>query len=783
MKKKLLSTLYPFVAIILGLAVWHIGYAVDKPQISLETPPPPDLLVKNVFFKTPGIQTLTITNQTSAPITINSLNFNDKPEKLNSANALTVDSSRCSFIPANDTCSVPVTVAPESRGNHLLNIDYSLNGQKKSIATNIGINITKLAFYKIVNGQALPTNGEFSINAASSPQTFMVKNTGSFIWRGKIDWTGSGLSGVTKQKDSCKMLSPNQTCTFQLITDGSAIPGGTATLRASGDTIDDIDNNVVISGDVAIMLEENPQHKLYPAYSAIKMENTTNYDANIINVVISKSLKDDKIKFCSATSADCFYKSDTTCDINGGALPAGKSCLMWFKSLPNESADIGGTDGSIAITAFVEWKPSAQQLKAQKDLPDNIKVGTALPKKKTFNANYEQDLYAAGNFYGQVAKWDGENWDILGLGFSGTAPSLNALTYTGRLVAGGYFNMADGYSANNLAAWNGKHWSALMDANGGNGVVCDTNCSSDPIGDPEGGVDTLRATDINQDKFCIGGHFDIAGIKDFKGGYVCYTGTPDTNTGIFARGSSNGDPKILGAVHAIEHGVNIDARFGNKYFGNYVGGNFLIITSTDPIPLVNYFGIAFYSNIPSSFSAYWQSLPFSDFPLGHEFSGFGLNNRVFALKSLDSNLYIGGAFKTDYYFQTFLNKIALWDGKHFYPLSNGFDNTVRSLEILNNNLYAGGDFINSGTINVNHIARWDGNNWSTLGSGLNDSVYAITAFNNNLYVGGNFTMAGSNDANHIAKWDGNKWSAIGDGLFGGPVNAITFGTTLTISNP
>lgn len=68
-------------------------------------------------------------------------------------------------------------------------------------------------------------------------------------------------------------------------------------------------------------------------------------------------------------------------------------------------------------------------------------------------------LYAAGNFPGGVARWDGTAWSVVGGGVDGAGRAL-ALR-EGVLYLGGAFSTAGGQPAKNIAAWDGTAWSAL----------------------------------------------------------------------------------------------------------------------------------------------------------------------------------------------------------------------------------------------------------------------------------------------------------------------------------
>ena len=65
-----------------------------------------------------------------------------------------------------------------------------------------------------------------------------------------------------------------------------------------------------------------------------------------------------------------------------------------------------------------------------------------------------------------IARWDGEHWSALGDGVSDSlynAAAVYALASDnrGNVYAGGRFDTAGGMSASNLAKWNGETWSEV----------------------------------------------------------------------------------------------------------------------------------------------------------------------------------------------------------------------------------------------------------------------------------------------------------------------------------
>jgi trimeric autotransporter adhesin len=155
----------------------------------------------------------------------------------------------------------------------------------------------------------------------------------------------------------------------------------------------------------------------------------------------------------------------------------------------------------------------------------------------------------------------------------------------------------------------------------------------------------------------------------------------------------------------------------------------------------------------------------------------GLNATVSALAVMGGNLYVGGSFYKTYAGMD-LKRIGMWNG-HWNQLGTGIPNGwVNALAVSGNDLYVAGSFSLSTPNGVAHnIAKWNGSSWSVVGTpqtpGLNDEVLCIAVVDGTVYAGGFFTAThgGNTTANRIAKWDGTSWQAIGAG-FNAPVRSI-----------
>ncbi len=388
------------------------------------------------------------------------------------------------------------------------------------------------------------------------------------------------------------------------------------------------------------------------------------------------------------------------------------------------------------------------------------------------------NLYAGGTFItaggvpaNRIAKWNGSSWSSLGSGTSnGMSGGVNALVVdgSGKLYAGGPFNLAGGIVALNIAMWNGSSWSALVSGtnNGtGNSVNAFALGGSGKLY-VAGQFVTAGAATVNRIAIWNGSSwsalglgmqnsvmalaFDSGGNLYASGGFAHAGGLPVN--GITKWNGSSWSP--LGSGLAV-NGGNAMVFDGNGNF--YTGGAFTQA-----------------GGLTANFVAKWNGTAWS--PLGT-----GMNSYVYAV-AVDSvgNLYAGGSFTNAG--GTAANRIAMWNGSTWSAVGggvSGIGDTVRALVIGPNGiLYAGGNFTGMGGVTVNYVAKWDGSTWSPLGTGtafgMNGVVTSLALDGDgNLYAGGFFGAAGGVAANFIAKWNGSTWSALGTGAANGMNSTVT----------
>lgn len=660
-----------------------------------------DLVAESVTFVKPGAEVLHLVNPTAQAIKITSVDFVSSAKRSSGTGAINSvaigDFNHCNNIKANmGSCDVPLTAATNAYGSANIKVGYNAVGQSdtKYVTANVAVNPTNL---KLFDEHSNPINdSEITAAYQALPQVFKLQNTGNFAWMNAN--LNLNLTGVAILGDTCSgnVINPGDACVFELKIDkDNAKYGDSALLSFTGDNLAEVNNNVIIAGDLAIVPEVDFS-KEHLSYRAIKIKNPTAWDANIINVAVSKNLKDGRIKLCAKGDADCSYQTEASCDMNGGALPSGQSCLLWFKALPNDQIGSDETSGSIGVTVYMEWKNNGS---AYTDLPppaDGL-VGVQLVKKKTLAVVYDQDLYASGAFTNPgnfLAKWDGNSWTKISNSMNEVIYALTNLN--GDLYVGGLFEKPFSY----IARWNGATWTAL-----GNGV-------SGPV----------YALDWVNNNLYAGGNFSQAGSIDAANiarwdGNTWAALASGINSIVYTLADANADLFVGGwFANAGKSGANYAARWSNNnwltlgpsvndavetllFKGGYLyaGGHFTLFDKT-----------------PAKYVARWDGSAWS--PLGK-----GMNDSVYALNLMgqDNALYAGGAFTAAD--DNVVNRVAKWNGQAWQPLGTGMNDSVWSLVSNAGTLYASGPFTNP----AQHIAQWSGSQWLPVGAGFDSGATAL----------------------------------------------------------
>ncbi len=460
----------------------------------------------------------------------------------------------------------------------------------------------------------------------------------------------------------------------------------------------------------------------------------------------------------------------------------------------------------LLVFAFVR-ESQAQPLGRRDAFWQKYLTGNAGPVEYGADAacvDAQGNVYIAGNFQDdgflslRVAKWSGNQWQILGDHFSGGRAQAIAVDAQGNVYLGGLFEIvvnSDGSEVDvlNIAKWNraaGK-WEAL-----GGGVNDDVFALAiDNGNNVYVGGNLTRGFNPNGSEAAIWriGKWNVSqSIWEPLGEGVVNTGSNavtalavDANGNVFAGGDFTG---VYNAGRVVVN-ANYIARWNGTSWsalgqgltdgpsnGERVAG--IAIDNSNRVYVAGDIGTAVNGNGTSVSGplVYWEA-------------GQWRSIAMMVPPFLVNDLAVDGAGKVYlmYVVDVRLKIVDAWNGAAWTTLvyKNGFPSPAiiaANPKYSSEFLYVGGqysDFYSPAIINtvaVANNARWDGRRWlDMLAYGAAGEVFAITAnepgFPNAIYIGGNFTSIEGNPASNIARFDGTNWDVLGGGL-NGPVYAL-----------
>ncbi len=331
---------------------------------------------------------------------------------------------------------------------------------------------------------------------------------------------------------------------------------------------------------------------------------------------------------------------------------------------------------------------------------------------ETFDDGTGSKLYAAGAFtladdvtVENIARWDGAHWSGLpGLDGAGAALCVFDDGSGPALYVGGTFSTAGGTNAFNIARWNGSAWSNV--GAGFDGAV-----------------------------LCLSVWDDGSGAKLYAGGSFTTSGA--TTTRRLARWDGTSWSEVGGGLNAPCDAL---AVWNGALFA---GGEFTLAGATSVSNIARWDGSA------------WSAL------------GSGTAAAVLALAEYDdgsgSKLFVGGEFLTAGGISA--SFLARWDGAQWSAMSTGLGGAVRALRVSANSLYAGGTLYPGAT--TPFVVRFIGASMNALAGLETGGVYALGEWNPGtgaqLEVGGDFQTTG--DAGRgVARRSGGSWHTVGNGL-------------------
>lgn len=382
------------------------------------------------------------------------------------------------------------------------------------------------------------------------------------------------------------------------------------------------------------------------------------------------------------------------------------------------------------------------------------------------------DLYVGGRFdtfagftANNVARWNGSTWSPLGAGVLSSPTWVGAwvaalAVYQNVLYVGGAFATAGGVASANLAIWNGTTWVATAGCNDS------VRCLATRIG--------TSAT--NSFLFAGGAFTSVGGVPVDK--VARYQGTTNTWTAMGSLAAIT-DPcraLLVRGTGISSYAVVAVQRERAWLWGgtawNQLGGpletappNTILAREITSIAwhagryvvgLEDYWGLL--GGVWSLDGADWRSI-----------DGAGIDRQVKAVLAVGDQLVIGGSFRA--ISGTTMHGVAIGDQGAWQPLGGGVtggQGEVRALARLpNGDLVAAGSFsVATGGV-ADRIARWNGSSWQPLGAGISGTVYALAVLpDGDLVAGGLFAFAGGVTVANLARWNGSAWSNLGGGCVG-----------------
>jgi len=441
-----------------------------------------------------------------------------------------------------------------------------------------------------------------------------------------------------------------------------------------------------------------------------------------------------------------------------GALTLSRSCEVRLPADPSEapgpvlvptlqlSQDAGGEPAWIATFGSQPGVSSPVEAFAVFDEGD----GPVLIVGGSF-------LTAGSTVVNNIARWDGGHWSSLRGGTNGTVRTLTVgdLGDGPALYVGGGFTTAGSLAANRVARWNGVSWAT--------------------VGSPFGIGVTVNSLVVHDDgsgpALYAGGTYGHVSRWNGTSWNELPNGPDDTVLTLCSFDDGNGPDLYAGGFFLTVDGAPIRgvARWNGASWGPVGGGRNSIVNVLAALDLGGgprlYAGGAFTGRIARLDGASWTTLGI-------------LNSTVRALTLHDEGsgprLFAGGSFDGG------ARHVARWNGTSWRALGDGVNGEVDALASHDDGhgarLYAGGYFGEAGDVHTNHFAFWDGVAWSGPEGGLTGSVGDLLVHDDGsgpaLFVGGYVTSASGVELNGIGKWDGTGWAGLGSGIPSGQIKVL-----------
>jgi hypothetical protein len=349
-------------------------------------------------------------------------------------------------------------------------------------------------------------------------------------------------------------------------------------------------------------------------------------------------------------------------------------------------------------------------------------------------------LYIGGNFNkignlicNNVAMWDGYKWNKLANGINGEVQSLG-IDYNNNLFVGGSFSgsWSENILSKNIIKWNGSNWESL-----------------------DGGVNNNVSTigTLSNGQIVIGGSFDktitsettLQKIAKWNNSQWIDLGTT-FSADIYALAIDKNDLIYIGGYYLPVSALNTNTGIWTTLIDSNSNVldqiiNTIIINKVTQNPIfggiINNFG---------SISGVYNVIEFNVvnntwLPLTNS-NGYGIDNQCYKLyyNYINNQIIAGGFFNgltNGTISDTSLNRVAVWDGVTWNPISVGINGDyVESFELLpDNTLFIGGDLLGSNDIWSTGLVIYTPNYINICKK--KDVLYTLTNFNKSITISNN----------------------------------------------
>jgi Tol biopolymer transport system component len=436
------------------------------------------------------------------------------------------------LIPSQD-----ITGASRPSGNGVDRGAYEFGGSAVN-EPNISISPTTFSF------------GIIPINIASSPQTFMISNTGTAdLIISSMSITGSDSSQFTLQTGTCPSLTPTisagGSCTVIVTFSPTSEGSKSATLQIASNDTDTSTLNVSLSGTGGTQAADLPD--LTGTWSSMTQtckETSSGTKCKIIGIVNIQNIGNETayssaLRFYLSNDAifdagDTLLKESSTGKVNAGAskdkklkykFPIGETAsgkyVIALIDADNEVSEINENNNNIPY--LLPSSPSSG------DTAVNLTSGSAFDDQNpAFSPDGQNILFSSKR------NGNGRNLNIWKMGVDGSNPI--ALTNDNDIdnvnMPGSSWNGTINricYSSASTENDNDKIW--IMDPDGGNRLQLTHSSAMDwePTFSPDGAwivFQSCTTGNVNNDAECVGGNWDIYKLQIQTGNIIQLTNDP-----------------------------------------------------------------------------------------------------------------------------------------------------------------------------------------------------------------------------------------------------------------